>query len=200
MVEDHGLVREGLAVLIRQRTDMCLVGEAADGLQAVKMFRSLRPDVTIMDLGLPVLDGMSAIRIILEEQRDARILVLTMRHGDEDVRQALSAGARGYLLKDASWEEISQAIIAVHQGLRRVAPRAAAALAESLGDPCLTRREQQIVEYMVELGSNKEIGEKLGISEATVKVHVTRILGKLEVDARTPAVTSALRRGIIHLK
>ncbi|ADO75260.1 Two-component response regulator [Stigmatella aurantiaca DW4/3-1] len=199
MVDDHPLIRDGLSALIRQCEDMRLVAEAADGKRAVELFREHRPDVTLMDLGLPVMDGMSALRAIRREFPDARILVLTLRQGDEDVHQAIQAGARGYLLKGATGPEILDAIRAVHRGLRHVAPEAAAMLVERVGDSPLTERERQTLEAMARGRSNKQIAQELSITEATVKAHVTQILSKLGVDDRTQAVTRALRRGLIHL-
>ncbi|MDC0710847.1 response regulator transcription factor [Stigmatella sp. ncwal1] len=199
VVDDHPLIRDGLSALIRQCEDMRLVAEAADGKRAVELFREHRPDVTLMDLGLPVMDGMGALRAIRREFPDARILVLTLRQGDEDVHQALQAGARGYLLKGATGPEILGAIRAVHRGLRHVAPEAASALVERVGDSPLTEREHQTLEAMARGRSNKQIAQELSITEATVKAHVTQILSKLGVDDRTQAVTRALRRGLIHL-
>ncbi|EAU69864.1 response regulator [Stigmatella aurantiaca] len=199
VVDDHPLIRDGLSALIRQCEDMRLVAEAADGKRAVELFREHRPDVTLMDLGLPVMDGMSALRAIRREFPDARILVLTLRQGDEDVHQAIQAGARGYLLKGATGPEILDAIRAVHRGLRHVAPEAAAMLVERVGDSPLTERERQTLEAMARGRSNKQIAQELSITEATVKAHVTQILSKLGVDDRTQAVTRALRRGLIHL-
>jgi DNA-binding NarL/FixJ family response regulator len=198
VVDDHPLIREGLSSLIQQRRDMRLVGAAADGHHAVKLFREHGPDVTLMDLGLPGLDGVAAIRAIRREFPAARILVLTMRQGDEDVHQALEAGARGYLLKGATGAEIIDAILAIHRGLKHIAPQAASALVERVGSSDLTAREQQVLEAMASGQPNKEIAARLGISEATVKAHVTSILDKLGVTDRTQAVTCALRRGLIH--
>jgi DNA-binding NarL/FixJ family response regulator len=198
VVDDHPLIRDGLTALIRQRKDMRLVGEAGDGRRAVELFREHRPDVTLMDLGLPVMDGMTTLRAIREEFPDARVLVLTMRHGDEDVSQALQAGARGYLLKGSTGPQIIEAILAIHRGLRHVAPEAAAALADGVGGTQLTARERQVLGAMAQGQSNKEIGSALDISEATVKAHVTNILSKLGVTDRTQAVTHALRRGLVH--
>lgn len=199
VVDDHPLVRDGLAALIRQRTDMELAGEAANGQQAVEMFRQHRPDVTLMDLGLPVMDGVAAIRTIRKEFPSARILVLTMRSGDEDIHRALQAGARGFLLKDSTWQEITQAIQQTCQGLKPIAAAAAAALAERIGAQPLTEREQQVLEAMARGFANKQIATEFNISEATVKAHVTSILSKLGVTDRTQAVTSAMRRGLVHL-
>lgn len=199
VADDHPLMRDGFAALIRQRTDMRLVGEAANGQQAVEMFRQHRPDVTLMDLGMPVMDGVAAIRAIRKEFPSARILVLTMRNGDEDVHQALQAGARGFLLKDSTWQEITQAIQQTCQGLKPIAAVAAAALAERVGAQPLTEREQQVLEAMARGFANKQIALEFNISEATVKAHVTSILSKLGVTDRTQAVTSAMRRGLVHL-
>lgn len=199
VVDDHPLMRDGFAALIRQRTDMRLVGDAANGQQALELFRRHRPDVTLMDLGMPVMDGVTAIRAIRKEFPSARILVLTMRNGDEDVHQALQAGARGFLLKDSTWQEITQAIQQTGQGLKPIAAVAAAALAERVGSAQLTEREQQVLGAMARGFPNKQIATEFNISEATVKAHVTSILSKLGVTDRTQAVTSAMRRGLVHL-
>lgn len=198
VVDDHPLIRDGLTALIRQRRDMHLMGEAGDGRRALELYREHRPDVTLMDLGLPVMDGMTTLRAIRKEFPEARVVILTMRHGDEDVSQALQAGARGYLLKGSTGPQIIEAILAVHRGLRHVAPEAAAALVDGVGGPQLTERERQVLQAMAQGQSNKEIGSALAISEATVKAHVTSILSKLGVTDRTQAVTHAIRRGLIH--
>jgi DNA-binding NarL/FixJ family response regulator len=198
VVDDHPLIRDGLTALIRQRQDMRLVGEAGDGRRALELYREHRPDVTLMDLGLPVMDGMATLRAIRKEFPEARVVILTMRHGDEDVSQALQAGARGYLLKGSTGPQIIEAILAVHRGMRHVAPEAAAALADGMGGPQLTERERQVLQAMAQGQSNKEIGSALAISEATVKAHVTSILSKLGVTDRTQAVTHAIRRGLVH--
>src|SRR5512140_2049768 len=200
VVDDHPLIRDGLGALIRQRSDMEFAGAAGDGGAALEAFRRHRPDVTLMDLGLPGMSGIAAIGAILKDFPDARILVLSVRSGDEDVYQALQAGAAGYLLKDTPWPEIAEAILRVHRGERQLSPAAASALATRVGEEPLTDREREVLEAIAMGLPNKEIASKLGISEATVKAHVTHILEKLGVADRTQAVTTALRRGLVRLE
>jgi DNA-binding NarL/FixJ family response regulator len=198
LVDDHPLVREGMAALIARQGDMTVVAEAANGAEAVELHRRHRPDVTLLDLSLPQLSGMEALRRIRRESADARIIVLTVRQGDEDVHRALKAGARGYLLKDSPWSEIVDSIRAVHAGLKRVSRAAAEALVDHAHTTSLTEREQEVLTLIVDGRSNKEIGASLGITESTVKAHVNTILGKLGVSDRTQAVTAALQRGLVH--
>jgi len=200
IVDDHPLVREGLAAIIRRRGGMEVVGEAASGPDAVEQYRRHRPDVMLMDLGLPGMDGVEVIRAVRRDHPDARILVLTVAHGDEDIFQALQAGARGYLFKDAPREEVLDAIAAVRAGLKRVCPEAAQSLAERAAGPGLTSREREVLHEMISGKSNKEVGETLGIAESTVKAHVNSILGKLGAADRTQAVTTALQRGIVRFE
>ncbi len=199
VVDDHPLVRDGLGALIRQRSDMDFAGVVVDGRAALEEFRRLRPDVTLMDLGLPGMSGIATIGNILKDFSDARILVLSIRSGDEDVYQALQAGAAGYLLKDTPWPEIAEAILRVHRGERQLSPAAASALAARMGEEPLTDREREVLEAVATGLPNKEIASKLGISEATVKAHVTHLLEKLGATDRTQAVTTALRRGLVRL-
>lgn len=198
VVDDHPLVCDGLGALIGQRPDMRLVGQAADGPGAVGQYRRLRPDVTIMDIGLGQADGVEVIRAIRAEFPAARFLVLTMRLGDEDVHRALRAGAQGYLSKETPWEEIARALIAVHGGKKVIGPQAAAALADRMNAPELTNREAGVLAGMVRGDSNRQIAGELGITEATVKAHVTKILAKLGVAQRTQAVAQALLRGLVR--
>jgi len=199
IADDHPLVRDGLAALFAQTEEFQVVAQAATGAQAVQQVLQHRPDVTLMDLGMPEMDGLQALRAIRKDLPDARVLVLTMRSGDEDVQRALEAGARGYLFKDTPWPALAEAVRAVARGLRHVSPDAAAALAERVGDQALTDRERQVLGAMTAGQSNKEIGQSLDIAEATVKTHVTAILGKLGVKDRTQAVVQALKRGMAHL-
>lgn len=198
VVEDHHVVRQGLVALIKTVADMTVVAEASDGKRAVELFRQHRPDVTIMDLRLPEMGGVDAIKAIRGEFPAARIIVLTTFDGDEDIYRALQAGARGYLLKDMFGEELMDAIRAVHAGKTRIPPAVAQRLAERMGGPSLTGRELQVLKLIVAGKSNKEIGTDLAISEATVKTHINSILSKLSVSDRTQAATTALQRGIIH--
>ena len=199
VAEDHHVVRQGLVALIKTVPDMTVVGEAADGAQAVELFRKYRPDVTIMDLRLPVMSGVEAITAIRREFPSARVLVLTTFDGDENIFRALQAGARGYLLKDMFGEELMEAIRGVHAGKTRIPPPIAQRLAERMGGPSLTNREIEVLKLIVAGKSNKDIGNDLSISEATVKTHINSILGKLGVSDRTQAATTALQRGIVEL-
>lgn len=198
VVEDHNVVRQGLVALVKTVPDMAVVAEASDGKQAVELFRTHTPDVTIMDLRLPLMSGVEAITAIRQEHPAARIIVLTTFDGDEDIYRALQAGARGYLLKDMFGEELMDAIRTVHAGKTRIPPAVAQRLAERMGGPSLTGRELGVLKLIVAGNSNKEIGKELNISEATVKTHINSILSKLQVNDRTQAATTALQRGIVH--
>jgi DNA-binding NarL/FixJ family response regulator len=199
VVEDHHVVRQGLVALLKSVPDMAVVAEASDGKQGVDLFRQHKPDVTIMDLRLPVLTGVEAITQIRKEFPQARVIVLTTFDGDEDIYRALQAGARGYLLKDMFGDELMDAIRAVHAGKSRIPPAVAQRLAERMGGPSLTGRELEVLQNIVAGKSNKEIGRDLSISEATVKTHINSLLSKLGVTDRTQAATTALQRGIVHL-
>ncbi|MBV9306967.1 MAG: response regulator transcription factor, partial [Acidobacteriaceae bacterium] len=192
-------VRQGLVALIKTVEDMQVVGEACDGKQAVELFRQQQPDVTIMDLRLPHMNGVEAITAIRRDFPSARIIVLTTYDGDEDIYRALQAGARGYLLKDMSGDDLMDAIRTVHAGRSRIPPAVAQRLADRLGGPDLTGRELDVLKLIVSGKSNKEIGRDLFISEATVKTHINSLLSKLGVSDRTQAATTALQRGIVHL-
>jgi two-component system NarL family response regulator len=199
-VDDHRVVLEGLSLLIDRQADMKVVGSATSGEQAVEMFRRLQPDVTLMDLRLPAMSGHEAIRTICEESPEARIVVLTMYHGDEDVNQALDAGAATYLLKDTLSEDLVRVIRDVHGGERPIPSNVAALLDARKTQPSLTPREVEVVSLIAEGMRNKEIAVALGISEETAKVHVKNILAKLNVSDRAAVIPVALRRGIIHLE
>jgi two-component system NarL family response regulator len=199
VVEDHHVVRQGLVALINSVPDMEVVGEAADGQKGVDLHRQHLPDVTIMDLRLPVLTGVEAITAIRRQTPQARIIVLTTFDGDENISRALQAGARGYLLKDMFGEELMDAIRVVHSGKTRIPPVVAQRLAERMGGPDLTTRELEVLRLIVAGNSNKEIGNHLHISEATVKTHINNLLGKLGVSDRTQAATTAIQRGIVEL-
>jgi two-component system NarL family response regulator len=199
VVEDHNVVRQGLIALLKTVPDMQVVGDASDGEAAVDLYRRLKPDVTIMDLRLPKVSGVEAIREIRLANAAARVIVLTTFDGDEDIYRALQAGARGYLLKDMFGEELMEAIRTVHAGRTKIPAPVAQILAERMGGPNLTPRESEVLELIVAGRSNKEIGSDLSISEATVKSHINSILSKLGVTDRTQAATTALQRGIVHL-
>jgi len=193
-------VRQGLVALLNTVPDMKVIAEAMDGKEAIDLFRRHEPDVTLMDLRLPNIGGVEAVKRIRQEFPAARIIVLTTFDGDEDIYRALQAGARAYLLKGMSGDELMDAIRAVHAGKSRIPPVIAERLAERMGGPELTSRELEVLKLIGSGKSNKEIGGALSISEATVKTHINSILGKLGVTDRTQAVTAALQRGIIHLQ
>ena len=199
VVEDHNVVRQGLVALIKTVPDMHVIAEAGDGKQAVELFRKHKPDVTIMDLRLPEMSGVEAITEIRRSFPAARIIVLTTFDGDENIYRALQAGARGYLLKDMFGEELMDAIRTVHAGKTRIPAPVAQRLAERMAGPALTSRELDVLRLIVSGKSNKEIGNDLVISEATVKTHINSILSKLGVTDRTQAATTALQRGIVEL-
>jgi DNA-binding NarL/FixJ family response regulator len=200
VVEDHNVVRQGLVALLSTVPDMKVVAEAGDGKRAVSQFRVVRPDVTLMDLRMPEMGGVEATSAIRKEFPQARIIVLTTFDGDEDIYRAVQAGARGYLLKDMFGEELMEAIRTVHAGKMRISQMVAERLAGRMGGPELTSRELEVLQLIVTGNSNKEIGDKLGIFESTVKTHVNSILSKLAVNDRTQAATAALQRGIVHLE
>jgi DNA-binding NarL/FixJ family response regulator len=197
--DDHPLIRTGLAAVIGAESDMVLAGEAANGEEAIERYRELRPDVVLMDLRMPVMDGLAAIRAIIAEFPAARVVALTTYDGDEDIHRALEAGAKGYLLKDMLRTEVLRAIRAVYRGQRSIPAPVAARLAEHTPRVELTPREIEVLQLVAKGFSNREVGDILGRTEGTVKVHLKNILEKLGVDDRTEAVTTALQRGFIHL-
>jgi DNA-binding NarL/FixJ family response regulator len=198
-VDDHLLLREGVAAIINSQPDMVLVGHAATGREAIQRFREHLPDVTLMDLRLPDLSGIDAMIAIRNEFPDARILMLTTSEGDVEIQRSLSAGARGYLLKSMPPNELADAVRHVHAGRKRIPPEIAAQLAEHLGDELLTERELDVLRHVATGTRNRDIGERLFISEETVKVHVKHIMEKLGASDRTEAVTIAVKRGILYL-
>src|SRR6201987_5772237 len=198
-VDDHPLLRKGIAALVNTEPDMKLVAEASNGEEAVESFRQHRPDVTLMDLQLPGLNGIEAMNRILSEFPDARIIVLTTYTGDAQVVKALRAGARAYILKGHVHRELLETIRAVHAGQKRIPPDIAAELAEHAADDELTSRELDVLRLIAAGNSNKLVADQLSIGEATVKSHVTNILSKLGANDRVHAVTIALKRGIIQL-
>jgi two-component system NarL family response regulator len=199
-VDDHRVMLEGLALLIGRQPDMEVVGSATQGEQAVTDYGTIKPDVTLMDLQLPGVSGLDAIRQIRRADPQARIVVLTMYQGDEDIYRALEAGAATYLLKDSLSEDLVRVIREVHIGGRPLAPDVEALLAGRRKQPPLTPREVDVVRLIAEGMRNKEIAVTLGISEQTAKVHVKNILAKLSVSDRAAVIPVALRRGIIHLQ
>lgn len=199
VADDHPLVREGLAALINRHPDMQVVAEAGDGREAVEKFLALRPNIALLDLRMPVMDGIEAVVAIRATAPDAHTVILTTYQGEEDIYSALRAGARGYLLKDSAVDELAACIRAVSEGNTWIPPAVGAKLAKRVGDRQLTPREMEILKVAAIGKSNKEIGVALNISEATVKVHMTHIMEKLKVTGRTEALNIAIRRGLIHL-
>lgn len=199
IADDHPVVREGLAAMLNRRPDMEVVAEVGDGKTAVAAYAEHQPDIVLMDLRMPQMGGVASIQAIRADYPDARIIVLTTFDGDEDIFRGLEAGARAYLLKDTPREELLDTIRAVHAGHRRIPPDIAAKLADRMLTPDLTPREMDVLRLIVAGQSNREIGQSLAITEGTVKAHVNNILGKLNVNDRTQAVTEALRRGLVHL-
>jgi DNA-binding NarL/FixJ family response regulator len=198
-VDDHPLMREGIAAVIRNEADMSLVAEAINGREAIERFREVRPDITLMDLRLPDMSGIEALRTIRKEFRDARIIMLTTFDGDADIRRSLEAGAHGYLLKNMPRPELLETIRKVNGGKRHVQPEVAAQLARFVGQEDVSRREVEVLERIAEGNRNCDIASMLFISEETVKGHVKHIMEKLGASDRTEAVAIALRRGIIRL-
>ncbi|HTS10405.1 MAG TPA: response regulator transcription factor [Candidatus Eisenbacteria bacterium] len=198
-VDDHPMLREGIAALVASQSDMELVAEASNGREAVEKFRIYHPDVTLMDLQMPELGGIDAISAIRGECPDARIIVLTTYAGDVQVRRAIQAGARAYLLKGLLRKELLETIRAVHAGQKHVSPEVAAEIAEHVLDDTLTSREIDVLRLIAGGNANKDIGALLSISEETVKGHVKNILAKLDANDRTHAVMIGLKRGIIQL-
>jgi DNA-binding NarL/FixJ family response regulator len=198
-IDDHPLVREGIAVIIDSQPDMKIIGQTSTAGEGVRQFREHRPDVTLMDLRLPDLSGIEAIIAIRAEFPDARIIVLTMFEGDVEIQRALEAGARGYLLKSTPPAELVRVIRQVHAGKKRLPPEVAAQLSEYIGEDSLTPREIEVLQQVSGGNRNRDIGEYLGISEDTVKVHLRRIMDKLRARDRTQAVAIAVRRGIFRL-
>jgi DNA-binding NarL/FixJ family response regulator len=198
-VDDHPLMREGVAALIKSQADMVLVAEAANGSEAVQKFREHQPDVTLMDIRLPDRSGIDTLIAIRSEFPEARILMLTTFEGDVEIQRALQAGARGYMLKSMPPRDLIEGIREVHAGRKKIPPDVAAHLAEHMGEEALTAREIEVLQQVAGGNRNKDIAERLFITEETVKVHVKHIMEKLGAKDRTEAVSIALRRGIIRL-
>jgi len=199
VVDDHPLLREGIAALVGGQPDMTLVAECANGREAIQQFRTLRPDVTLMDLQMPEMSGLDAIGAIRGEFPDARIIVLTTYSGDVQVVRALKAGAQAYLLKNQVHKELLDTIRAIHLGKKMMSPEASIELAEHVTDDALTRAEIDVLRLIAAGNANKQIADRLSISEDTVKGRVRNILSKLGANDRTHAVTIGLKRGIIEL-
>ena len=199
IADDHSVVREGLASLIGRKADMTVVAEASNGREAVDLWKKHRPDVTLLDLRMPELDGVGAIKEIRAGNDNTRIIVLTTFDGDEDIFRAIQAGAKGYLLKDAPREALMDCIRRVHAGETCIPVHLAAKLAQRVSGETLSQREIDVLKLMAQGKSNKEIGSALFISEGTVKSHVKGIFAKMNVISRTEAVATATRRGLIQL-
>lgn len=200
VVEDHHVVRQGLVALLNVVDGIEVVGEAADGVEAIAQFRKCQPNVTLVDLRMPRLSGVEVIQRIRMETPAARFIVLTTYDGDEDIYRALQAGARAYLLKGMTTDDLVATIRTVHAGRSHIPPAIAQRLAERVGTEELTPREFDVLEQIVGGCSNKEIATALDISEATVKTHINSLLGKLGVTDRTQAATAAIQRGIVTLE
>lgn len=198
--DDHPLIRAGLVTFLATEPELEIIAEAENGEEALEKYRRLRPDIVLMDLSMPVMDGVAATRAILDEFPDARVIVLTTYQGDEDIHRALDAGAMGYLLKDMLVADILGMIRTVHGGRRGIPPAVAAKLAEHTPRIALTPRETEVLLLVAKGLTNADIAGRIGRTEETVKVHVKNILQKLDARDRTEAVTSALRRGFIRLE
>ena len=198
-MDDHPLLREGIAAIINNQPDMQVIGQAANGKDAVQEFKKHQPDVTLMDLRLPDMSGIDAMIAIRAEFPEARIILLTTFEGDVEIKRALEAGARGYLLKSMPPKELVEVIRQVHAGKKRIPPQLAAQLAEHMSDEALTTREIEVLRQIGGGNRNRDIAERLFISEETVKVHIKHIMEKLGASDRTQAVAIGIRRGIIQL-
>jgi two-component system NarL family response regulator len=199
VADDHPVVREGLVAMLERQPDMRVVAQASNGRDAVEQFFARRPDVGLIDLRMPVMNGVDAVVTICEKEPAARLIILTTYQGQEDIYRALRAGALGYLLKDAPADELVESIHAVSMGKTWIPPAVGAKLAMRVTDRALTAREMEVLRILAAGKSNKEIGVAFNISEATVKVHVTHILDKLRVAGRTEAINVAVRRGLVNM-
>ena len=198
-VDDHPLLREGIAALVNSQPDMVLIAQGATGAEAIQLFKEQLPDVTLLDLRLPDMSGIDVLIAIRSQFPDARIIMLTTFEGDVEIQRALQAGARGYLLKNMPPTELLEVIRQVHAGKKRIPPEIASQLLEHMSDEVLTEREIEVLREVADGNRNREIAERLFISEETVKVHIKHIMEKLGASDRTQAVSIGLRRGIIQL-
>ena len=199
-VDDHPLVREGVARKIGRQPDMKVIGAATTGEEAVELYKRYRPDVVLMDLQLPQMQGLRAIELIRQHDADARIIVLTMYGGDEDIYRSIQAGAASYLLKDSLSNDLIDTVRAVYRGERPIPADVASRLAMRAGQAGLSPREIEVLELIALGKRNKEIGDTLGITQETVQTHIKRLFTKLDVHDRTAAVMVALSRGFVHMK
>lgn len=199
LADDHAIFRRGLAALIEDSGEFAVVGQAGDGSEAVRLHGELKPDLTLLDLRMPVMEGVEAVRLIRAQTPDARIVILTTFDTDEDIEHALKAGAKAYLLKDVGEEELLNCLRAVAGGRTYVPASVAAKLAERLTQVQLTGREHAVLRLMAEGLPNKTIADRLEISDATVKVHITNLFHKLQVGSRTEAIAVAVRRGLVRM-
>jgi two-component system NarL family response regulator len=199
IADDHTVVREGLVSLVKRKSDMVVLAEASNGREAVDLWKQHRPDVTLLDLRMPEMDGVSAIKEIRELDPNAHIVVLTTYDGDEDIYRAIKAGAKAYLLKDTARDALVDCVRRVHAGETYLPPQLAAKLAERVSGAALSPREMEVLQRLAAGKSNKEIGAELFVSEGTIKSHVKSIFTKLDVVTRTEAVAAATRRGLIQL-
>jgi two-component system NarL family response regulator len=200
VADDHPVVREGLVSLINRQPDMRVIGEARDGQESLEKYFALHPDVVIVDLRMPGMDGIEVVKRICEKEPSARVIVITLSQSQEDIYGALQAGAQGYALKDAGLDQLIRCIHAVGSGQTWIPPEIGAKLAKRVSDPELTRRECEVLRAVAQGKSNKEIGTVFNISEGTVKVHITHILEKLKVTGRTEAINVAVKRGLVRLE
>jgi DNA-binding NarL/FixJ family response regulator len=198
-IDDHPLVREGLAALINSQTDMGIVGQGATGAEAIKLFHELQPDAALMDVRLPDMSGIDAMITILSASPRARVIMVTSSEGDVEMERALAGGAKGYILKSMPPRDVLEAIRKVHAGKKAIPPEIAAQLANHMSDETLTAREIEVLQQVAEGNRNRDIADRLFISEGTVKVHIQHIMDKLGASDRTQAITIAVRRGIIRL-
>lgn len=199
VVDDHPVVRQGIVGMLEEAPDLLVVGQARNGQEAIEVFQQQQPDITLMDLRMPEIDGVAAITAICAEAVHARIIVLTTYDGDEDIYRGLRAGAKGYLLKDSEPEELLSAIRIVHKGQQYIPPIVGAKLAERMGTPELSDRETEVLQLLAQGKTTHEVSTILHITERTVNFHINNILSKLGVADRTQAVIIALRRGIVNL-
>jgi two-component system, NarL family, response regulator len=198
VVDDHPVVRDGIASILNRREDMTVVGEASNGKEAIDLFKENLPDVTLMDIAMPVMGGLEAIETIRKDFPSAKIIVLTTYAGDEDIYRAFQLGAMGYILKEAPVQELTEAIQKVYEGKRHIPSVIAAKLSERISEPELTHRELEVLKLLAGGKSNSQIAEFCHITTRTVKAHISAIISKLNVTNRTEAVAKAIERGFIH--